>query len=156
VWHTSAGWCSCPEVLSSSDRGVKRDAHTRKKPKFDYRQFPQNAQNSDLFPYWEHASLYDVRIIVVSTPRQFWRENGDAEDPLKAWYQEVKSADWSTPHQLKTMYRSASVIGDNRVVFNIAGNKYRLIVKFNYSHRVGYVRFIGTHAEYDRIDAEDV
>ena len=73
---------------------------------------------------------------------------------MKAWFQEAKSADWMTPHQIKAMYRSASVIGDNRIVFNIAGNKYRLVVKFNYSYRIGYVRFIGTHAQYDQIDAE--
>lgn len=62
----------------------------------------------------------------------------------------------TTPQQVKEMYRNASVIGDNRIVFNIAGNTYRLIVKFNYSYRIGYVRFIGTHTEYDRIDAEEV
>ena len=88
--------------------------------------------------------------------RNFWETNGDAEEPLKVWFQEVKSADWTTPHQVKAMYRNASVIGDNRIVFNIAGNKYRLIVKFNYPYRIGYVRFVGTHAEYDRIDAEEV
>ncbi len=97
-----------------------------------------------------------MRIIAISTLRNFWEKNGDAEEPLKAWFQEVKLADWTTPHQVKVMYRNASVIGGNRIVFNIAGNKYRLIVKFNYPYRIGYVRFIGTHAEYDRIDAEEV
>ncbi len=97
-----------------------------------------------------------MRIIAIRTLRNFWEINENAKEPLKAWYREVKSADWGTPHQLKAMYRNASVIGDNRIVFNIAGNKYRLIVKFNYPYRIGYVRFIGTHAEYDRIDAEDV
>ena len=97
-----------------------------------------------------------MRIIAISTLRNFWEKNGDAEEPLKAWFQEVKSADWTTPHQVKAMYRNASVIGGNRIVFNIAGNKYRLIVKFNYPYLIGYVRFIGTHAEYDRIDAEEV
>jgi mRNA interferase HigB len=75
---------------------------------------------------------------------------------LRAWYHEAAKAQWSSPHQVKQMYRSASVTGDNRVVFNIAGNKYRLIVKFNYEFHVDYIRFIGTHAEYDRIDAESV
>ncbi len=97
-----------------------------------------------------------VRIIAISSLRIFWELNRDAEEPLKVWYQEAKSADWAIPHQVKAMYRNASVIGDNRIVFNIAGNKYRLIVKFNYPYRIGYVRFIGTHAEYDRIDAEEV
>jgi mRNA interferase HigB len=97
-----------------------------------------------------------VRIIAISTLRNFWEIHADAEEPIKAWYQEAKSADGATPHQIKAMYRSASVLGDNRIVFNIAGNKYRLIVKFNYRYRVGYVRFVGTHTEYDRINAEEV
>ena len=97
-----------------------------------------------------------MRIIGISTLRDFWEINGAAEEPIKAWYQEARAADWATPHQVKAMYRNASVLGDNRIVFNIAGNKYRLIVKFNYPYRIGYVRFIGTHAEYDRINAEDI
>ncbi len=97
-----------------------------------------------------------VRIIAIGTLRNFWEKSRDAEEPLKACYQEVKSADWATPHQVKAMFRNASVIGDNRIVFNITGNKYRLVVKFNYPYRIGYVRFIGAHAEYDRIDVEEV
>ena len=97
-----------------------------------------------------------MRIIAISTLRHFWEIHADAEEPIKAWYQEARAADWATPHQVKAMYRKASVLGDNRIVFNIAGNKCRLIVKFNYSYRVGHVRFIGTHAEYDRINAEEV
>jgi mRNA interferase HigB len=97
-----------------------------------------------------------VRIIAISTLRQFWEIHTDAEEPIKAWYQEARAADWATPHEGKAMYRNASILGDNRIVFNIAGNKYRLIVKFNYPYRIGYVRFIGTHAEYDRINAEEV
>jgi mRNA interferase HigB len=97
-----------------------------------------------------------VRIIAISTLRQFWEIHTDAEEPIKAWYQEARVADWATPHQVKAMHRNASILGDNRIVFNIAGNKYRLIVKFNYPYRIGYVRFIGTHAEYDRINAEEV
>ena len=97
-----------------------------------------------------------MRIIAVSTLRDFWQKRSDAEGPLKAWYQEVKTADWSAPHQVKAMYRNASIIGDNRVVFNISGNRYRLIVKFNYPFRIGYIRFVGTHAEYDRINSEEI
>ena len=97
-----------------------------------------------------------MRIIAISTLRNFWEANKDAEGPLKAWYQEAKLSDWATPHQIKAMYGSASILGNNRIVFNIAGNKYRLIVKFNYPYRIGYIRFIGAHAEYDRIDAEEV
>ena len=97
-----------------------------------------------------------MRIIAISTLRHFREINGDAEEPIKAWYQEARAADWATPHQVKAMYRNASLLGGNRIVFKIAGNKYRLIVKFNYPYRIGYVRFIGTHAEYDQINAEEV
>jgi mRNA interferase HigB len=97
-----------------------------------------------------------VRIIALGTLRDYWEIHRDAKEPLKAWFRETKAAAWETPNDIKAAYRSASVIGDNRVVFNIAGNKYRLIVKFNYPYRVGYIRFIGTHAEYDEIIAEEV
>jgi len=77
-----------------------------------------------------------VRIIAISTLRNFWETNGDAEEPLKAWFQEVKSADWATPHQVKAMYRNASVIEDNRIVFDIAGNTYHIeLGMFDWSGR---------------------
>lgn len=88
--------------------------------------------------------------------RAFWEVYADSEQPLKAWFREVEAADWENPHLVKSQYGNASVIGDSRIVFNIAGNKYRLIVKFNYPYRIAYIRFIGTHAEYDEIDAESV
>lgn len=97
-----------------------------------------------------------VRIVAIRALREFWEKYSDAEQPLKEWFQEAKAADWAAPHQVKAMYRNASVIGGNRIVFNISGNKYRLIVKFNYPYRIGYIRFIGTHAEYDRVNAEAV
>ena len=97
-----------------------------------------------------------MRIIAIRTLRHFWESHADAEESIKAWYQEARAADWATPHQVKAMYRNASVLRGNRIVFNIAGNKYRMIVKFNYPYRIGYVRFIGTHTEYDRINAEEV
>ncbi len=80
----------------------------------------------------------------------------DAEQPLKAWYTEAKKAHWRTPADVKQKYRSASIIANHRVVFNIAGNKYRLVVKIHYNTGVLYIRFIGTHAEYDKIDAETI
>jgi mRNA interferase HigB len=97
-----------------------------------------------------------VRIIARATLRDFWEVNADAGQPLKAWFREVKGADWNSPHEAKAFYGNASVIGNNRIVFNIAGNKYRLVVKFNYTYRIGYIRFIGTHARYDEIDAESI
>jgi len=88
--------------------------------------------------------------------REFWNIYPDSEEPLKAWFQEATHADWANPHDVKALYGNASVIGDGRIVFNIAGNKYRLIVWFNFPYRIGYIRFVGTHAEYDGIDAENV
>ncbi len=88
----------------------------------------------------------------------FWekREYGDAEQSLKAWFREASNADWQNPSAIKAAFRSASIVANNRVVFNICENKYRLVVKVNYPHRVMYIRFIGTHAQYDRIDVEEV
>ena len=97
-----------------------------------------------------------MRIIKRGTLTDFWQHHPDAEGPLKSWYREVKDADWQSPHEVKAMFGNAGVVGDNRIVFNIAGNKYRLVVKFNYPYRVAYIRFIGTHAKYDKIDVEDV
>jgi len=99
-----------------------------------------------------------MRIIAVRTLRAFWEQpaHRDAEQPLKAWYAEARNATWRTPAGVKAHYRHASIVGGNRVVFNVAGNKYRLVVKFHYNAGIGYVRFVGTHAEYDRIDVEVV
>ena len=99
---------------------------------------------------------YPMRIIAKKTLREFWEHHSDAEEPLLAWYREVKQADWDTPARLKEMYGSASIVGDNRVIFNIKGNDYRLVVKINYPYRVVYIRFVGTHADYDAVDVEEV
>jgi mRNA interferase HigB len=97
-----------------------------------------------------------MRVIAKSALREFWGLHPDAEEPLLAWYREVEKEDWDTPAKVKARYRAASIVGDNRVVFNIKGNKYRLVVKINYPYRVVYIRFVGTHARYDKIDAEEV
>ena len=97
-----------------------------------------------------------MRIIAKGTLRKFWLRHADAEEPLLAWYREVKKADWDTPASLKEMYGSASIVGGNRAIFNIKGNDYRLVVKINYRHRVVYIRFVGTHAEHDAVDVEEV
>ena len=99
-----------------------------------------------------------MRIIARKTLREFWkgRRHADAEQPLKSWFKEASDADWKRPSDIKEMFGSASIIGNNRVVFNIAGNKYRLVVKVNYPYRVIYIRFIGTHEQYDNIDASEV
>lgn len=97
-----------------------------------------------------------MRVIAKSTLREFWERHPDAEEPLLAWYREVEKEDWSQPAQVKEKYRSASIVKDNRVVFNIKGNNYRLVVKINYPYRVIYVRFVGTRRDYDAIDVEEV
>jgi mRNA interferase HigB len=97
-----------------------------------------------------------MRIIAKRTLREYWELHPDAEEPLLAWYREADQEDWNSPAEVKAKYPKASIIGDNRVVFNIKGNEYRLVVKINYPHKVVYIRFVGTHAEYDRIDAEEV
>ena len=97
-----------------------------------------------------------MRIIARSTLRDFWDRHADSEQTLKSWFKEAENSDWAIPQDIKDHYGTASILKDNRVCFNIAGNKYRLIVKFNYEYRIGYIRFIGTHAEYDKIDANEV
>jgi mRNA interferase HigB len=97
-----------------------------------------------------------VRIIAKRTLRDFWKRHSKAKGPLEAWHQEVVHADWAVPSSVKAHFRSASVLPDNRVVFNIAGNRYRLIVQINYPYRIVYIRFIGTHAQYDAIDPRTI
>ena len=99
-----------------------------------------------------------MRIISRSALRQFWERSGrqDAEQPLKAWFRVASRADWASPAEVKGDLGGASIVANNRVVFNIGGNKYRLVVRVNYAHRILYIRFIGTHPEYDKIDATEV
>lgn len=97
-----------------------------------------------------------MRIIARGTLRDFWQANADAEESLKSWFREAEKADWTGPADVKAQYGNASILKGSRIVFNIAGNKYRLIVWFNYPYRVGYIKFIGTHADYDEIDAETI
>jgi len=97
-----------------------------------------------------------MRIISKSTLRQFWENYPEAKDSLRAWHEEVLKADWATPQQLKTQFHHASILKSSRVVFNIKGNDYRLVVKINYPYRVVYIRFVGTHSQYDKIDAETI
>ena len=97
-----------------------------------------------------------MRVIAKKTLREFWEKHADCEEQLKSWYHEAESANWKSPNDIKTNYPSASILADNRVVFNIKGNKYRLIVKINYDYEVTWIRFVGTHAQYDKIDANKI
>jgi mRNA interferase HigB len=100
-----------------------------------------------------------VRIIALSTIKTFLNRSADvadAREPLMAWFRQVRQADWAKPADVKRDVRSASILKDGRAVFNIAGNKYRLVVWINYPYRVVYIRFVGTHRQYDAIDAQSI
>jgi len=99
-----------------------------------------------------------MRVSTKGALQAYWSRRGreDAEEPLKAWYAEARKAAWKTPEHIKAKYRSASFVADNRVGFNIGGNKHRLVVHVNYGLGVVLVKFIGTHKEYDAIDASKI
>lgn len=88
--------------------------------------------------------------------REFWEKHPDSEQQLKSWFRETSNVEWSSPHEIKLGYPSASILQNNRIVFNIKGNKYRLIVKINFDYHMVWIRFVGTHAEYDKIDANKI
>jgi mRNA interferase HigB len=100
-----------------------------------------------------------MRVIALSTLKAFWEnspEYVDSKEQTLAWYRLALKADWSTPAKVKVDFDNASILKDGRVVFNIAGNKYRLVVWINYDYRVVYIRFIGTHPQYDKIDVQSI
>jgi mRNA interferase HigB len=88
--------------------------------------------------------------------KEFWEKHPDAELPLRCWFKEVANTPITSPNQLKKMYPSASILQNNRVVFNIKGNTYRLVVKMNYDYQLIWIRYVGTHANYDKIDANKI
>ncbi|TLS75298.1 type II toxin-antitoxin system HigB family toxin [Mariprofundus erugo] len=100
-----------------------------------------------------------MRVIARSAIREFLEQSpayADAKEPLEAWYQHMVNADWSTPAEVKAQLKSASILQDGRAVFNIGGNKYLMVVWINYAYRVVYIRFIGTHKQYDQIDVQTI
>ncbi|MEH6823504.1 MAG: type II toxin-antitoxin system HigB family toxin [Motiliproteus sp.] len=100
-----------------------------------------------------------MRIIPKRTIREFWESDPqylESKGPLEAWHEEVFKAKWNTPQEVKSQFRSASILKSSRVVFNIKGNDYRLVVAINYPHQIVYIKFVGTHKQYDEIDAETV
>ena len=97
-----------------------------------------------------------MRVIAKSTLREFWEVYADAEDALQAWYEDAERARWNFPADIRSVYPTASFLANNRVVFNIRGNHYRLIVQVHYNTEIVYIRFVGTHAQYDRIDATTI
>lgn len=97
-----------------------------------------------------------MRVYARRTLREFWERHPDAQQALQAWYINVKHANWKTPSDIKTSYQTASFLPNNRVVFNIKGNTYRAVVIVEYSHGSIYIRFVGTHSQYNRIDANTI
>lgn len=96
------------------------------------------------------------RIFAKRTLREFWEKHADAEQYLKTWYDTAMNSKWKTSNDVKNTYANASILKEERVVFNIKGNSYRLVVKFNFEKQWIFIRFIGTHAEYDKIDANNI
>ena len=97
-----------------------------------------------------------MRVIAKRTLREFWARHSDCEQQLKSWSQEAEKSEWKNTHEIKKEYPTASILGGNRVVFNIKGNNYRLIVKINFQYHMMWIRFIGTHKEYDKINATNI
>jgi mRNA interferase HigB len=97
-----------------------------------------------------------MRIISIKALNQFWAKRRDADETLKVWYAEVARAQWRTPQDILDHYRSADILPGNRVVFTVKGNQCRLVVKIHYSTGTVYIRFVGTQAEYDKLDAETI
>ena len=96
------------------------------------------------------------RIFAKSTLRTYWRKHSNSEQYLKTWYDTAMNSTWKTPNDVKKTYGNASILKNGRIVFNIKGNSYRLIVKFNFEKQWAFIRFIGTHAEYDKINADTI
>ncbi len=99
-----------------------------------------------------------MRIIAKSSLKWFWQQLGrvDSRGALESWHEEASRAVWISPQNVKDQYATASICANNRVVFNICGNKYRLVVEMQYRAAIVWVKFVGTHAQYDRIDVETV
>lgn len=99
-----------------------------------------------------------MRIISKKTLKNFYQQSkySDSKSALESWHKEVLKLEWSNSNEVKVMYRNASIIGDTKVVFNIAGNKYRLIVSINYYAKIVFIKFIGTHKQYDKIKIEEL
>jgi mRNA interferase HigB len=97
-----------------------------------------------------------LRVISKRTLREYWLRNPETEEQLKSWFKEASTANWNTPNEIKEQYGSASILKGSRVVFNVCGNKFRLIVEINYKRQWVFIRFVGTHKEYDNIDANNI
>lgn len=97
-----------------------------------------------------------MRVIAIKTLRGYLGKFSDAEQPILSWLEELEAANWNTPNELKDQFQNASIISNKRVVFNIHGNKYRLIVDIEYRLKIVFIVWFGTHKEYDKIDAKKI
>ena len=109
-----------------------------------------------LLPKWDQVTIAYMRVISRARLREFWNKHTASEDALKAWYAEAETSHWRAPSDIKAEYPSDSFIAGNRVVFNIRGNRYRLVVAIKYEFEIVYIRFVGKHADYEKIDAAKV
>ena len=112
--------------------------------------------NLVIFSYLQPLKITLMRVIAKKILRDFWEKHVDSEEQLKTWFQEASKANWTSPAGIKSYYVKASILKSGRVVFNICGNKYRLIVDINYPKQWMFIRFIGTHNAYDKIDADNI
>jgi mRNA interferase HigB len=97
-----------------------------------------------------------VRVVAKKILRDFWEKHEDCEQQLKSWFREVQKSEWENPNRIKEEYPTASILNNNRIVFNVKGNNYRLIVKISFEYQMVWIRFVGTHAEYDKINANTI
>ena len=97
-----------------------------------------------------------MRVIEKRTLREFWTKHADSEQQLTTWFRETEKSEFTNLNELKIEYPSASILKDNQIIFNIKGNRYRLIVKFNFEYQICWIRFVGTHTEYDKINANEI
>ena len=109
-----------------------------------------------MFPIWEYLLIFVMRIVAIKTLREYYKEFPKAKQALLSWHDETLDAQWEHPNELKILYRSASILTDKRVVFNIHGNSYRLIVDIEYRLKIVFVVWFGTHQQYDKIDAKKI
>ncbi len=100
--------------------------------------------------------IQQMKIVARRMLRDFWMRHSEAKGPLTAWFHAVRQAEWSGPADIRAQFRSVDFVGDNRVIFDIGGNKYRLVVHVYYPHQIVRTKFVGTHRQYDRIDPETV
>jgi mRNA interferase HigB len=161
VYEESPAFGRLSAVRSLRNRpGVRSPERDGDRPESSHRSNTvrrQSRYSLAIVPIWDYSAV--VRVIALSTLKMFWDESPafrDSREPILAWYRHVLKANWNSPASVKSDFTTASILKDGRVVFNIAGNKYRIVVWINYPYRVVYIRFIGTHMQYDTVDAQTV